>query len=226
MKINGIFAWVAAAAVAAGLGSAFTACNDSVASPVDNNLLKNPDRAKAVMTSMKGVVSPLKIGDDAVPIRQLLNDQVPAQDTVKAPDSVQFHEKIPTYSRLFNMKHDGKITVYTDANGTNWYHIGTGSWATYYSPDPSNIPPGTDFHVVDGKLATANITLWHIDNGPYQTMYYNPGDGGSVWKHDGISTYYVPVNGTHIETGPTATFYQEAPVDTVGIPADLRNQFK
>ncbi|MBS1911528.1 MAG: hypothetical protein JST22_06050 [Bacteroidetes bacterium] len=228
MKINGIFAWVTAAAVVAGMGSAIMACNDSVASPVDNNLLTNPGRAKTVMTSFKGLLSPRKMSDAAIPIRELLDGQAPGigVDTVKKVDSVAFHEKIPTYSRHFNMAHDGVFTYYTDGNGTQWWHIGSGSWATYYSPDPTQIGPGEQFHEEAGPNATSWVPMWHITNGPYQTMYFDPTDTGSVWKHDGITTTYIPVGGKHIETGPSATFYEAAPIDTAAIPADLKNQFR
>lgn len=212
MKMNGIHVWVASSLAAVGLGFAVSACSDSVASPRDNNLLNAPAGAKVAMGDLRTVVSGRTISQDATPVREL---QDGFQDTAVAVPPKQFHEKIPNYSRNFWMTHDGVFTNYIDEDGTIWYHIEEGPWATYYSPDPAGPGPGEDFHEVYGLNATDWVEMWHITEGPYASKYFDPSGGGSVWEHDGKTTLYVPIQGYHIPDGPQATMYyvEPGPID-------------
>jgi|GEM_PF-6157548 len=205
-----------------GFAVASVGCDDQ-GQPTDN-LLTNPGSMKYAANSVKAFYTARDISDQATPIRELLdaNSDNPTQDVdVQDPTPVTpgmwFHEKIPEHTKQFWMVHDGTSTAYRDGSGVIWYHVVSGPWASYYSPDPAGPAPGEDFHDVRGPTVTTWTEMWHISWGPDQSRYFDPAGGGSVWEHIPTGTdasRYKPIGSNHIATGPNASLY-EVPADTV-----------
>lgn len=187
------------------LGLAMTAVGCDDQNQASDNLLTNPGAAKHAVNTVEASIIATS-SDEVVPIRELItnNTMAPVQQQGKDPGDqlppqqpgFWMHEKVPEHTKLFWVTHDPQSN-YRENNGTVWYHVTQGEWASKYSTNPNGpgLPTRT-VHIVDGPDATRTITLWHITYGPDQTKYYDP-TGNYVWGH--------------IPTGPDASRYTWRP---------------
>jgi hypothetical protein len=180
-------------------------CDDQA--QASDNLLTNPGAMKYAANSVNSFFTPVQVSDETTPIRELL------QQKEQAPVRGQyFHQKVPAHSTTFWMEHIAATSDYKAQDSVIWYHVATGAWASYYSPNPAGPPPTTQLHDVRGPTATTWRDRWHISWGPDATNYYNPSPGiDSMWVHipdnqlDG--SLYKPKGSSHISTGPNASLY-------------------
>lgn len=207
-----------AAICIAGAMVTMVGCDDQ--GQASDNLLTNPGAMKYAANNVRAFFTPRDISDEATPIREMNNlNQDPIKDTAVVRGQ-WFHEKVPEHTKTFWMVHDGSFTNYVDGSGVTWYHVVSGPWASYYSPNPNGPPDGEEFHDVRGPTETTLTDMWHISWGPDATKYYDPTGGGSVWEHipSGFdASRYKPVGSQHIESGPNQSLYAvPVPSDTLG----------
>lgn len=197
--------------LALGVGITAVGCDDQ--NQASDNLLTNPGAAKYAVTKVEASIIATS-SDEVSPVRELItnNTMAPVQtqqgkdpgNQVPTQPGFWMHEKVPEHTKLFWVTHDPQSN-YREGNGTIWYHVTQGEWASKYSTNqngPGN--PTITIHIVNGPNATTPVTLWHIGNGPDATKYYDP-TGNYVWGH--------------IPSGPDASLYAWKP-SVAPTPAD------